>query len=83
MDFAGNYTSFLVALHNVFNGQPDTLMSTVGMMYKLKAMAIGLMETDDPRLPGSLGVGPPWQYVAAHSQYEARGRRARPIVARD
>jgi hypothetical protein len=78
MEFAGNYTAFLVSLHDVFNGKPDTLMSTVGQMYALKAMAIGLMQTNDPRIPQSdLGIGPPWEYVPTASRYEARGRQAR------
>jgi hypothetical protein len=49
-EFAGNYTAFLVALHDVFNGQPELLMGTVGQMYTLKAMAIEMMEMDDPRI---------------------------------
>ena len=80
--FASNYTAFLVKLHNVFNGRPDTLMSTIGQMYRLKAMAIDLMETNDPRIRSSLvGIGPPWEYVAAASQFEMRRRQARPIFA--
>ena len=41
----------------------------------LKQMAIDLMETDDPRIPGgTMGVGPPWQYVKNASKWEERGR---------
>jgi len=87
-EFAGNYTKLLVLLHNAFNGQPDTLMGTVAQMIQLKDMAIALMDTFDPRFnkfhPGDeykLGVGPPWEYLASASQFELRGRRARPIAS--
>lgn len=33
IEFAANYTELLVALHNVFNGDPDSLYATVGQMY--------------------------------------------------
>eukprot|EP00750_Incisomonas_marina_P003538 INCI13196.1.p1 GENE.INCI13196.1~~INCI13196.1.p1 ORF type:complete len:555 (+),score=73.94 INCI13196.1:82-1746(+) len=80
-EFAGNYTALLVALHNVFNGQPDTLMSTLMQMYQLKSMAQALMETSDPRIPEStLGIGPPWQYIANVSDFARRGGVAFPLV---
>jgi hypothetical protein len=48
-------------------------------MMALKQMAIDLMETDDPRIPGgTMGVGPPWQYVKNASKWEERGRKAWP-----
>lgn len=38
------------------------------------------MQTPDPRIEaGTMGVGPPWQYIPAASEYEARGRVARPL----
>ena len=81
LEFAANYTSLLVSLHNVFNGQPDTLMSTLMQMYQLKSMAQQLMDTDDPRLPNStLGIGPPWQYVPNASHFHKRGGRAYPLA---
>lgn len=75
--FASNYTAFLVSLHDVFNGKPDSLMDTVGAMNTLKQMAVDLMNTNDPRVPCNLGIGPPWEYVNASSQYHLRGGRAR------
>lgn len=82
MEFAGNYTSLLVALHNTFNGKPEALMPTIGQMYMLKGLAINMMDTPDPRIrDGTMGTGPPWEYVASASQYEARGRKPFPIVA--
>ena len=48
------------------------------------------METPDPRIDDpshvgdpTMGVGPPWEYIASASQYEARGRRARPLLEHD
>jgi len=79
VEFAANYTALLVQLHNVFNGNPTGLGPTIGAMMTLKELAVGLMKTRDPRIvPGTLGVGPPWEYVPAASEYEKRGRRARP-----
>ena len=68
-----------------FNGgrpsHPELLDSTLPQMYALKYMAIDLMTTPDPRIPqAKLGVGPSWEYVGVASQYEARGRQARPLA---
>jgi|EP01047_Picozoa_sp_COSAG01_P024942 hypothetical protein len=55
---------------------------TCDYRYTLKSLAIGLMETSDPRIPdGTMGVGPPWQYVAEASQYAKRQQQARPIAS--
>lgn len=44
-------------------------------------MAQALMETNDPRIPEStLGIGPPWQYVANVSDFARRGGVAYPLV---
>jgi len=76
--FASNYTSMLVALHNVFNGSPRGLGATLGQMYALHGMAIELMQMADPRQGSSaVGIGPTWEYVPAASQYTSRGGRAR------
>lgn len=78
-EFASNYTALLVQLHDVFNGNPDGLGMTIGGMMALKQMAIDLMETDDPRIPGgTMGVGPPWQYIRNASKWEERRRKAWP-----
>ena len=80
VQFASNYTALLVQLHNVFNGQPALLDSTIGAMYTLKGMAIELMNTQDPREQGNqMGVGPPWAYVKEASHYALRGGNARPV----
>jgi len=81
IEFAGNYTELLVAMHNTFNGQPDLLMETIGQMYTLKSSAIELMETPDPRISANtMGIGPPWEYIPQRSQFEARGRKPFPII---
>ena len=50
-------------------------------MHAFTGMATTLLTTDDPRkLPHHVGIGPPWEYVAAASQFGARGGKARPIV---
>ena len=79
--FAGNYTRLLVMLHNVFNGAPETYFSTMGAMHSLTTYARTLLTTADPRrLPYAQSIGPPWEYVPAASQYDARGGSARPII---
>ena len=58
-----------------------TLMSTLTQMYNLKYLAIELMETPDPRIAANtMGVGPPFEYIHTASEYEKRGRRARPLL---
>lgn len=85
-DFATNYTSLLVQLHNVFNGAPSTYFATLAAMHTLTTNAGLLLTTPDPRasksgpvLPGTV-MGPPWEYVPSASQYAARSGKARPIV---
>ena len=77
--FAANYTDMLVTMHEVFNGAPTKMMQSVGKMYALRAMAVELMQMQDPRpgSPAGVGIGPPWEYVAATSLFAARGGRAR------
>ena len=79
--FATKYTSLLVQLHNTFNGAPETYSATLGSMHDLAGMAATLMAMPDPRYPerSGLGVGPPWEYVPAASQFAVRQGRARPI----
>jgi len=74
LSFAGNYTALLVALHDVFNGHPNRLGSTLGKMYALRGMATAGMRTPDPRhgSPTGYGIGPTWEYVPAASRYGER-----------
>lgn len=86
LDFAANYTSLLVQLHNVFNGAPSTYFATLTAMHTLTTSAELLLATPDPRAsksgavaPGTV-MGPPWEYVPSASQYAARSGKARPII---
>ena len=48
-------------------------------MHTIAVSAAVLLETPDPR-DTAQGIGPPWEYVPAASQYGSRGGVARPIV---
>lgn len=63
--FASNYTMLLVKLHAVFNGSPQTFSQTLSVMYKLRQMAVQMMNTHDPRLPSNMSVGIGMLHVAA------------------
>lgn len=78
-EFASNYTSLLVQLHNVFNGHPETYYDTLAGMHQLSSMVAQLFQTQDPR-NASRVLGPTWEYVAQASQYAAREGQARPTV---
>jgi hypothetical protein len=45
LEFAGNYTAMLVALHNVFNGQPDQIWNTLTQMYVPSCSAFAFTHT--------------------------------------
>lgn len=75
--FAGNYTQLLVALHKVFNGQPDTYFSTITAMHQITGLATALLETPDPRNSSQV-LGLTWEYVPEASEYEAREGKPRP-----
>ena len=79
--FASNYTALLAQLHNVFNGAPEQLMTTMTAMYALKAQAQMLMAMPDPRKGQTGGVGPSWEYVPSASLYKARHGKARPTCS--
>lgn len=50
LQFAAAYTSLLRALHETFNGTPDAINRTMGIMYELRLLAQQVLETP---LPGS------------------------------
>ena len=56
------YAKLLNGLHIAFNGQPESLPSTLGLMYDLKLIAERLCASDFPGKPG-YKVGPPFEYV--------------------
>ena len=44
-EFAYAYSSLLNALHQAFNGAPDRIDAAIGLMYELRMIAVGLMQT--------------------------------------
>ena len=61
-DFAEAYNKLLNGLHQVFNGNPDDLGKTFGLMYDVKLYAEKLCATDFPDKAG-YKIGPPFQYL--------------------
>lgn len=61
-DFAEAYNKLLSGLHQVFNGNPNDLGKTFGLMYDVKLYGEKLCATD---FPGKAGykIGPPFQYM--------------------
>jgi hypothetical protein len=61
-EFAYAYSSLLNALHQAFNGAPDRIDAAIGLMYELRMIAVGLMQT--PVGDGSpQTAGPSYEYV--------------------
>ena len=63
-EFNGSYYSLLNGLHVTFNGQPDKLGSTIGVMYDIKLRAQKLCAMPFPGLTGYT-IGPSFEYVAS------------------
>jgi hypothetical protein len=61
-EFNASYFSLLNGLHLTFNGNPDNLANTIGVMYDLKLSAQKLCATP---FPGKAGytIGPSFEYV--------------------
>ena len=60
-DFNRLYTSLLFRIERSFNGQPEQLMQSVGMMYELKYKAVELMKI--PSGKGDQTVGPSFEFL--------------------
>ncbi len=60
--FNYNYTSLLNSLHITFNGSPDELNSSMGLMFALKLYASKLLCSPDPNNPGYV-AGPSFEFV--------------------
>ena len=61
-EFAYAYSSLLNALHAAFNGAPNRINTAIGLMYELRMIAVGLMQT--PVDDGSAQTaGPSFEYV--------------------
>lgn len=61
--FNTSYRSLLNGLHNTFNGNPDFLSSTIGLMFDIKLYAEKICATP---FPGEEGVyiGPTFEFIA-------------------
>lgn len=60
------YRKFLVALHQVFNGNPSQLDSAIGIMFSLKLQAMVLVQTP---IGGGLNAGPTFEFMHAASHH--------------
>lgn len=61
-EFNSNYQSLLIGLHNTFNGNPDHLKNTLGLMFDLKLYAEKLCGTPFPGKDG-FNIGPSFEFV--------------------
>lgn len=59
-EFAHSYQALLNGLHRTFNGNPDNLSQSIGMMYSLATSARQLMQTPSGRDDGTT-AGPTFQ----------------------
>ncbi len=57
------FSNLLKALHQSFNGQPDRINDSIGLMFDLKVQAKQLMLTPMPGQPGKFAA-PTWEYVS-------------------
>jgi hypothetical protein len=63
-EFDLGYSSLLNALHAAFNGQLDQINVAIGLMYELKMIAVGLMQTPIGDGSGQT-AGPTFEYIEA------------------
>lgn len=61
-EFNTSYYSLLAGLHTTFNGHPEMLDNTVGVMYDLKLTAQKLCATAFPGKPGYT-IGPSFEFI--------------------
>lgn len=61
-DFNAAYTSLLKGLHMVFNGKPEHLNATIGLMYDIKLLGEKLCSTTFPT-KGGYHIGPSFEYM--------------------
>ena len=62
-EFNQAYSRLLNALHTTFNGQPDNIVSTLGMMYDVKLCGEKLAAIPFPGKTG-VTVGPSFEYIS-------------------
>lgn len=58
--FNYTYTSLLRTLHAAFNGEPDRIDTSIGLMESLKVQALDM--ANGPRLPDGKAPGPSFEY---------------------
>lgn len=61
-EFNQTYHSLLKGLHRTYNGEPNHLNQTIGLMFDIKLLAEKLCGTPFPGNPG-LNVGPTFEYT--------------------
>jgi hypothetical protein len=67
------YSTLLGMLDSAFDGEPETLGAAVGMMFRLKQLAVALMRTP---AGGGATVGPRFRYVAPSDREDLPARTA-------
>jgi len=68
--FNYNYTSLLNSLHRTFNGEPEQINASMGLMFALRLYALKLLAIPDPNHPGYF-AGPSFEYVVEADLSEA------------
>ena len=58
-----NYTALLNSLHITFNGEPQKLDASMGLMFALRLYALKLLSIPDPNNPGFV-AGPSYEFVS-------------------
>ena len=61
-EFNTSYYSLLAGLHTTFNGHPENLDNTIGVMYDLKLTAQKLCAMPFPGKPGYT-IGPSFEFI--------------------
>lgn len=62
VDFNKKYTGFLQMIHKSFNGQPYLIKESIGKMFTLRDLALGLIRNPCPGKQGMNG-GPTFEYI--------------------
>jgi rubrerythrin len=65
--FNYTYTSLLKSLHTVFNGQPDTLPTAIGLMWSLQEQFLEMArQPADPKNPHGPVIAPSFEYLPVY-----------------
>ncbi|HEX8565204.1 MAG TPA: ferritin-like protein [Pyrinomonadaceae bacterium] len=60
--FNYSYTSLLNSLHRAFNGEPEQINTSMGLMFSVRLYALKLLSLPNPNYPG-FTAGPGFEYV--------------------